>query len=86
MMYVVCAILGSKLGHYINFALSFVYAHNYCVTQVAAGLTRTVTVELFGIAVGAVGEHGSGYISHDLEIISQDNILRMPVKANILLS
>lgn len=50
----------------------------------AAGLTRPVTVELFAMAVGAVGELGTGSIFHDLEITSESTILHLPIKANIL--
>lgn len=52
--------------------------------QVAAGLTRAVTVELFAMAVGAIGEHGAGHIYHQLEITTQPTILYLPVRANIL--
>jgi hypothetical protein len=54
------------------------------VFQVAAGLARVVTVELFAMAVGAVGEQGAGYIHHQLEIITQPTILYLPIRANIL--
>ena len=56
----------------------------YNIIQVAAGLTRVVTVELFAIAVGAIGGQGAGYIHHQLEIVTQTTILYLPIKANIL--
>ncbi len=53
--------------------------------KVPAGLSRAITVELFAMAVGTVGEHGSGLIYHELEIVTEPNILHVPIKANILL-
>lgn len=55
-----------------------------CV-QVSAGLTRPASVEIFAMAVGAVGEQGAGHIYHELEIVTQSTILHLPIKANILL-
>lgn len=43
-----------------------------------------MTVELFAIAVGAIGEEGEGHIYHELEIISEPTILKVPIRANIL--
>ena len=49
-------------------------------------MSRQIEVEMFAIAVGAVGSSGTGFIKHDLEIISEANILQIPVRANILFS
>ena len=54
------------------------------VCQVAAGMVRQCEVELFAIAVGVVGNSGTGYVNHDLEVVSEANILQIPVRANIL--
>ena len=63
--------------------VSFVLGMLLCF-QVAAGLVRQVTIELFAMAVGAVGEQGAGHIYHQLEIITQPTILHLPIRANIL--
>ena len=47
-------------------------------------MIRKCEVELFAIAAGVVGSSGTGYISHDLEVVSEVNILRIPVQADIL--
>ena len=52
--------------------------------QVAAGMSRTFEVEIFAMAVGAVGDCGVGLVQHNLEITSETSILFMPIKANIL--
>lgn len=54
--------------------------------QIAAGLSRIVRLELFAVAVGAVGEEGEGDIFHELEIVTQPTILHLPIRANILLT
>ena len=36
------------------------------------------------MAVGAVGEQGVGSVQHDLEITSENSILHLPIRANIL--
>ena len=51
--------------------------------QVAAGLSTQFDVEIFAMAVGAVGEHSVGQVRHDLEITSENSILQLPIKANI---
>ena len=47
-------------------------------------MTRKCDVELFAVAVGVVGSSGTGYISHNLEVVSETNILQIPVQADIL--
>ena len=47
-------------------------------------MCRSITVELFAMAVGVVGECGRGSVHHMLEIISEINTLHQPVKADIL--
>lgn len=54
--------------------------------KVAAGMSRQCEVEVFAIAVGVVGNSGTGYINHDLEIVSEANMLQIPIQANILSS
>ena len=41
-------------------------------------------LELYAIAVGVQGESGVGTIGHDLEIVTETDLLRVPVQANIL--
>ena len=52
--------------------------------QVAAGMKAELRLELYAIAVGVEGEFGVGTISHALEIVTETDILRVPVQANIL--
>lgn len=47
-------------------------------------MSRQCEVEIFAIAVGVVGRNGTGYVNHDLEVISEANILQIPIRANIL--
>lgn len=58
----------------------------YHFIQVAAGLTRLVTVELFAMAVdnNNMGECKQKEIYHELEITTESTILYLPIKANIL--
>ena len=50
----------------------------------AAGMKAELRLELYAIAVGVEGESGVGTISHDLQIVTETDILRVPVQANIL--
>lgn len=43
-----------------------------------------LTLELYAIAVGVEGESGVGVVSHDLIIVTETDVLRLPIKANIL--
>ena len=47
-------------------------------------MSRTFEVEIFAMAVGAVGDCDVGLVQHNLEITSETSILYLPVKANIL--
>ena len=44
-----------------------------------------LNVELYAIAVGVEGETGVGSIRHDLEIVTETDVLFLPIVANILL-
>ena len=52
--------------------------------QIAAGMKADLNIELYAIAVGVEGETGVGSIRHDLEIVTETDILFLPVAANIL--
>ena len=41
-------------------------------------------VEIYAMAVGAVGESSVGAIRHVLEIVTETSILHLPITANIL--
>jgi hypothetical protein len=43
-----------------------------------------LNVELYAIAVGVEGEMGVGSVRHDLEIVTQTDVLFLPISANIL--
>ncbi len=45
-----------------------------------------INLEMYAIAVGVEGENGVGSISHDLEIVTETDVLFLPISANILLS
>ncbi|GAB5575432.1 sperm-associated antigen 17 isoform X1 [Prionailurus iriomotensis] len=51
---------------------------------VAAGLQTELKVELFAMAVGEEGARGSTHISHNIEIMTEHDVLFLPVEANIL--
>lgn len=40
---------------------------------------------LYAIAVGVEGESGVGSITHELEIVTETDVLFLPITANILL-
>lgn len=44
-----------------------------------------LNVEVYAIAVGVEGEMGVGSVRHDLEIVTQTDVLFLPISANILL-
>lgn len=54
------------------------------VLQVAAGLQAELKVELFAMAVGEDGAKDSAHISHTIEILTEHDVLFLPVEANIL--
>lgn len=43
-------------------------------------------LELYAIAIGVSGESGSGYMSHDLEICTETDVMYLPIKATVLTS
>ncbi|KAL8578118.1 hypothetical protein ACOMHN_055438 [Nucella lapillus] len=51
---------------------------------VAAGMKVDLRLELYAIAVGVEGESGVGVVSHALEIVTETNVLIIPIHANIL--
>ncbi|KAF4021435.1 hypothetical protein G4228_013301 [Cervus hanglu yarkandensis] len=51
---------------------------------VAAGLQADLKVELFAMAVGEDGAKGLARISHKIEIMTEHDVLFLPVEANIL--
>uniref|UniRef100_A0A8C7BE38 Sperm associated antigen 17 n=1 Tax=Neovison vison TaxID=452646 RepID=A0A8C7BE38_NEOVI len=51
---------------------------------VAAGLQTELKVELFAMAVGEDGTKGSTHISHNIEIMTEHDILFLPVEATVL--
>nr|KAF6414461.1 sperm associated antigen 17 [Molossus molossus] len=48
---------------------------------VAAGLQVDLKVELFAMAVGADGATGSTHVSHNIEIVTEHDVLFLPVEA-----
>ena len=52
--------------------------------QIAAGMKAELDVEIYSIAVGVEGETGVGSIRHDLEIVTETDVLFLPIHANIL--
>ena len=43
-------------------------------------------LELYAIAIGVSGESGSGFMSHDLEICTETDVMYLPIKAAVLTS
>lgn len=43
-----------------------------------------IDVEIYAIAVGVEGETGVGSIRHELEIVTEADIIFLPITANIL--
>lgn len=50
----------------------------------AAGLQAELKVEFFAMAVGEDGAKGLAHISHNIEIMTEHDVLFLPVEANIL--
>ena len=48
-------------------------------------MSTQLDIEIFAVAVGVSGETGIGSIGHHIEIVSQSDIIYLPVTANILL-
>ncbi|XP_036047259.1 sperm-associated antigen 17 [Onychomys torridus] len=59
---------------------------SYKPGPVAAGLHAELKVELFAMAVGEDGTKVSAHISHNIEIITEHDILFLPVEAIVLTS
>lgn len=57
-----------------------------CIFQVAAGMNTKLDIEIFAVAVGVVGETGVGQVGHHVEIITETDVIYLPVYANILLN
>ncbi|XP_007948450.1 sperm-associated antigen 17 [Orycteropus afer afer] len=53
---------------------------------VAAGLHADLKVELFAMAVGEDGAKGSAHISHNIEIMTEHDVLFLPVEATVVTS
>nr|XP_004026481.4 sperm-associated antigen 17 [Gorilla gorilla gorilla]XP_055232730.1 sperm-associated antigen 17 [Gorilla gorilla gorilla] len=53
---------------------------------VAAGLQTELKIELFATAVGEDGAKGSAHISHNIEIMTEHEVLFLPVEATVLTS
>uniref|UniRef100_A0A8C6DMY7 Sperm associated antigen 17 n=1 Tax=Moschus moschiferus TaxID=68415 RepID=A0A8C6DMY7_MOSMO len=53
---------------------------------VAAGLQADLKVELFAMAVGEDGAKGLAHISHNIEIMTEHDVLFLPVEATVLTS
>ncbi|CAL1544731.1 unnamed protein product [Lymnaea stagnalis] len=51
---------------------------------VAAGMSATLTLELYAIANGVEGESGVGRLGHVLEIVTETHTLGVPIVASIL--
>nr|XP_022292317.1 sperm-associated antigen 17-like isoform X8 [Crassostrea virginica] len=51
---------------------------------IAAGMRLELNVELYAIAVGVEGEMGVGSVRHDLEIVTQTDVLFLPISATVL--
>lgn len=54
------------------------------VSQVAAGLQVELKVELFAMVVGEDSAKGSTHVSQNIEIMTEHDVLFLPVEANIL--
>ncbi|XP_056016108.1 sperm-associated antigen 17-like isoform X7 [Ostrea edulis] len=57
---------------------------NYKPGPIAAGMRVELNVELYAIAVGVEGEMGVGSVRHDLEIVTQTDVLFLPISATVL--
>ncbi|XP_027464957.2 sperm-associated antigen 17 isoform X6 [Zalophus californianus] len=53
---------------------------------VAAGLQTELKVELFAMAIGEDGAKGSTHILHNIEIMTEHDVLFLPVEATVLTS
>nr|XP_009000224.3 sperm-associated antigen 17 isoform X2 [Callithrix jacchus] len=53
---------------------------------VAAGLQTELNIELFAMVVGEDGTKGSAHVSHNIQIMTEHEILFLPVEATVLTS
>ncbi|XP_067947410.1 sperm-associated antigen 17-like [Watersipora subatra] len=51
---------------------------------IAAGMKAELKLELYAIAIGVIGDSGTGFLSHDLEICTETDLIYLPVRANVL--
>ncbi|CAK8694543.1 unnamed protein product [Clavelina lepadiformis] len=56
----------------------------YTPGPVAAGVDTLLEVHIYAIAVGVEGDSGVGTINHQLEIITESEILHLPISAVVL--
>ena len=47
-------------------------------------MKRELNLEIYAIAVGVEGESGVGSVSHDLEIVTETDVLFLPISATVL--
>ena len=47
-------------------------------------MNSVLDVEIFAVAVGVVGDSGLGHVGPHVEIVTETDILYLPVTANIL--
>uniref|UniRef100_H2YTD8 Sperm-associated antigen 17 n=1 Tax=Ciona savignyi TaxID=51511 RepID=H2YTD8_CIOSA len=57
---------------------------NYSPGPVAAGMETKIEIEVYAIAVGVEGDSGVGTINHHLEIITETDIMLLPITAIVL--
>ncbi|XP_031553104.1 sperm-associated antigen 17-like isoform X2 [Actinia tenebrosa] len=51
---------------------------------VAAGMNTKLDIEIFAVAVGVVGDSGVGQIGHHVEIVTETDVIYLPVYATIM--
>jgi len=47
-------------------------------------MNAILDIEIFAVAVGVVGESGVGQVGHHVEIVTETDVIYLPVYANIL--
>lgn len=47
-------------------------------------MSTCLDVEIFAVAVGVAGESGLGHVGHHVEIVTETDVLYLPVFASIL--
>ena len=53
--------------------------------QIAAGMSKEISLEIFAVAVGVEGDSGIGQVYHKLNIITDLGTLLLPIIASIFL-